>query len=351
MKKLNKLAICCLIGLGIGTNSKAQTQVGDHYNLSANTYSLTMQNLGFLSVKSTSDLAWQRVSLSSGLDYAKDGSTWKWKMTNNYDFAQIRLANGGGINFYGNSNATAGGFVSEADLNNSMLMTMKPSGNIGIGTSSPQYRLDVNGTMRISDRMITTDIISNRSATSNTDGWDIFTSNASALGFYPSTSTDFLVFEKTDANTTTPDGGIAFFNHGTGTRQLSMIIHGNGNVGIGTIDDYDNADNEDYKLSVDGNIRAEKVKVYTGWADYVFDDNYNLMPLDELSTFISDNNHLPNVPSAQEIEEKQGIDVGDMAKTQMEKIEELTLYILDLQKQINELKAQQTTSTPQTESK
>jgi len=96
-----------------------------------------------------------------------------------------------------------------------------------------------------------------------------------------------------------------------------------------------------YKLSVDGNIICEKVRVMDSgsWADYVFDDDYELLSLAELARFIEINNHLPNVPAAAEIE-KEGLDLGQSQKMMMEKIEELTLYILQQQEQIDELKEQ-----------
>jgi len=75
------------------------------------------------------------------------------------------------------------------------------------------------------------------------------------------------------------------------------------------------------------------------WPDYVFAPDYRLRPLLELEQFIQQNKHLPEIPSAQEIEEN-GIDLGAMQSKLLLKIEELTLYILDLQKQIDELRKQ-----------
>jgi hypothetical protein len=75
------------------------------------------------------------------------------------------------------------------------------------------------------------------------------------------------------------------------------------------------------------------------WPDYVFKKDYKLTPLNELEQFITQNQHLPNVPSAAEVEEN-GILLGEMNAILLQKVEELTLYILDLQKQITELKKQ-----------
>lgn len=113
--------------------------------------------------------------------------------------------------------------------------------------------------------------------------------------------------------------------------QFPLIINANtGRVGIGTM-------NPSHALSVNGGIKAREVVVSnSGWADYVFDKDYKLIPLSEVEKFVEANNHLPNIPSAQDIE-TQGISVGDMQRLQMEKIEELTLHLIEKDKQIQSL--------------
>ncbi|RYY68859.1 MAG: hypothetical protein EOO13_11145 [Chitinophagaceae bacterium] len=112
-----------------------------------------------------------------------------------------------------------------------------------------------------------------------------------------------------------------------------FFISGNGNIGIGT-------DNPTYKLSVNGNVRSKEVVVEAGWADYVFDKNYELRPLDNVEKFIQENNHLPGIPSAKEIQQ-HGLHVGELQTKMMEKIEELTLYIIQLKKEMDALKKDQ----------
>lgn len=108
----------------------------------------------------------------------------------------------------------------------------------------------------------------------------------------------------------------------------------NGNVGIGT------TDTKGYKLAVNGDAMFTRIKVkaYDNWPDYVFGENYKLMPLQDLETYIKANKHLPDVPSAKEVT-KDGADLGEMNKILLQKIEELTLHMIELQKQVNELKA------------
>ncbi len=101
-----------------------------------------------------------------------------------------------------------------------------------------------------------------------------------------------------------------------------------------------------YNLFVNGGILTEEVRVMlkAQWADYVFEEGYNLPNLEEVEMFIKENKHLPNVPSAKEVAEN-GIELGEIAKIQQEKIEELTLYIIEQNKlnkeQTEQLKKQQ----------
>lgn len=120
------------------------------------------------------------------------------------------------------------------------------------------------------------------------------------------------------------------------TTKVQMIITKTGKIGIGTGDatlpnTAGGVDVSNYKLFVKGGILTEEVRVSTTWADYVFNKDYNLKPLSEVETFIKENGHLPNVPSAAQVKE-EGIELGNMAKIQQEKIEELTLYIIEQDK-------------------
>ena len=94
-----------------------------------------------------------------------------------------------------------------------------------------------------------------------------------------------------------------------------------------------------YKLAVDGKAICTEllVRLVPNWPDYVFAKNYKLRPLSEVEEFINNNKHLPGIPSAKTLE-ANGLNLGEMQKLQMQKIEELTLYIIELKKEIENLK-------------
>ncbi|PAW93177.1 hypothetical protein CKK33_06580 [Mucilaginibacter sp. MD40] len=132
-------------------------------------------------------------------------------------------------------------------------------------------------------------------------------------------------------------GGIRFYNQGypnpydssTGATMVMSIT--NNNVGIGTT-------NPDQKLTVNGMIHASSVKVDTNIPvpDYVFQKDYKLTNLSALAAYIDKNHHLPEIPSAAELESK-GMDVGKMNLLLLKKVEELTLHLINTEKKVRRL--------------
>ncbi len=147
----------------------------------------------------------------------------------------------------------------------------------------------------------------------------------------PQNYIDTYVIEMTDANGIDADGGIVFGETGSDNIfEDIMVIRGNGNVGINEV----NPKNE---LDVNGTVHAKEVKVdLIDWSDFVFQPNYNLRTLEETEQFINENGHLPDIPSAEEVA-KEGISVGEMNAKLLQKIEEQTLYIIELNKKLEEL--------------
>ena len=141
--------------------------------------------------------------------------------------------------------------------------------------------------------------------------------------------------------TTTDKARLAFhtwssLSESTILGKERMSITDDGHVLIGTTDE---TKGDGYMLRVNGKIISEEVKVqlYAAWPDYVFGPEYQKKSLDELEVYIKENKHLPNIPSASQIE-KDGLEVGEMQRKMMEKIEELTLYIIELKKENDNIK-------------
>ncbi len=122
-------------------------------------------------------------------------------------------------------------------------------------------------------------------------------------------------------------------NAWTAWRKI-ILDDGNGNIGIGT-------DNPKAKLSVNGTIISKEIKVLADisqYPDFVFSNNYKIRSLKEVEKYIEDNNHLPDIPKAEDM--KDGIALGEMNTKLLQKIEELTLYVIDQNKKIIELEKQ-----------
>ncbi|MEM9885154.1 MAG: hypothetical protein AAF849_04620 [Bacteroidota bacterium] len=131
-------------------------------------------------------------------------------------------------------------------------------------------------------------------------------------------------------------------NDGNNTSDIwsieedGTIYYNGGNVGIGTTTPLT-------KFVVDGEIRATKVRVRgdVNLPDYVFEPDYELRSLEEVATYIDANGHLPEVPSAEQVEQ-EGLSLGDMDATLLKKIEELTLYMIEMKRENEALKQEVT---------
>jgi hypothetical protein len=181
-------------------------------------------------------------------------------------------------------------------------LTIRKGGNIGIGTITPSERLEIYG-----------------------GGNLLIRGSANDAGD--------LIFRKSDHSQLgriwTNSSGSSGMYLSSGDNNSDLTIYSNGNVGIGTI-------SPDYKLDVLGTIRANEVKVATGWSDFVFEPDYDLPTLQEVENYIDQNGHLPDIPSAEEVK-ANGISLGEMDAKLLQKIEELTLYSIHQESEIIKL--------------
>jgi hypothetical protein len=194
--------------------------------------------------------------------------------------------------------------------------TIDTSGNVGIGIAIPTELLHVykagTGTARL---------------LFETGG-----AGAPSLVFKNSLNQVEWYLSSTTGNFSYYDGGDKF------------TIDTSGNVGIGTTNP------GTHKLAVEGTIGCRELTVTTAaWADFVFKDSYNLIPLNEVEQFISENKHLPGIPTESEVKNR-GISLGSISSKLLQKIEELTLYVIALKKENDILKAQMTSIQEQLQS-
>ncbi|MEM7298461.1 MAG: hypothetical protein AAF391_09385 [Bacteroidota bacterium] len=328
----------------------------------------------------------------------------------NFDASRFLTFNPSGdgnyyLNYVGGSTTSRLGF----QIDGASKMSIMNDGDVGIGTNSPDEKLDVNGSVLIQNNgealKIGTSAYSDKyiqirpnsiygvrfglrtTSFSNTDGIALVqTGGNKGFGVKVNDNNswntisdlDFFINKHSNVGigTTTPDMKLTVAGHlnvggvsngtikarhltgkshtsadygdlylqyhtthpvriGTGTNPAPLYAYGK--VGIGTTSPTE-------KLEVNGTIRSKEVKVEaSGWPDYVFEESYELWTLEETEAFIKENKHLPEIPSAEEIE-ANGVQLGEMNRLLLQKIEELTLSMIKMnklhKKEIEELRSQ-----------
>lgn len=255
---------------------------------------------------------------------------------------------------------------------------LSDNGNVGVGTKNPQAKLHIqDGTSQDANILLAStgtnkSVIQFRTnATNITVGSDnVMRFNATSMQFNPSSQmvvngnfkvTGNIVLSGLSGATTKiltigsngqlstadiPETADNLGNH-TATQNLNLngkkIVNGtagtggifvstNGDVGV-------NTNQPQAKLAVNGDVLAKEVRVSiasTNWPDYVFSSEYEMMSLGELEKYINEHRHLPGVPSAAEVDERGDIDLGAMNAILLQKIEEMTLRMIEMEKRMKE---------------
>ncbi|MBL0743094.1 hypothetical protein [Chryseolinea lacunae] len=278
---------------------------GIQFQTSGSTPQMTLLNSGYLGIGTTTPT--QKLTLGGGGKFriedpgnAYSNLIYSFATISNYRSGLV-LESNAAINFGLNGpNAVGSPFrwlssdnsTIDYSTNNGELMRLQKDGKLGLGTVAPSSNFHI---------------------------------------YVPSTSTPISglsVDVQSFVNGTNANNSHFFRVRDVGGNTTAFIVKGTGYVGIATA-------NPDAYLTVNGDVHAKSVRVDLNVAgpDYVFESDYKLPSLFELNAFIQQNKHLPEVPSAKEME-KNGLDLGDMNLILLKKVEELTLYTIQQQKDI-----------------
>ena len=305
-----------------------------------------------------------------------DGESGSWRIRTTSGTTEIGAANSGYSHFYTDRpafffskplyiNGGVIGSYGQSDLQlrtaDTPRLTIDTAGHVGIGTNSPEETLHINGNIRGNGALGALTIRTEAGTTTiGAQGWSYshFQTSMPRFYFYK----PIMVANGEFSSGAGQNLYLQTFNtaiNGSSPTTRVTILNSNGNVGIGLT-------NPTYKLHVDGNGFLNSVTAYVGnfqsletfdiitkelfsdtittkklivestGADYVFEESYQLRSLDEVEQYIEENGHLPEIQSAEEMQQK-GVDVSELQIKLLQKIEELTLYILQQKETIQEL--------------
>ena len=234
----------------------------------------------------------------------------------------------------------------------SSIMVISSNGRVGIGIETPQAKLHVNQNILAEGNITTLNKFVFAPTVNASEYWEISRTSAGLkYGYYDRTLKDVLFI-----------GNDGFIGIGKTTPSATLDVNGSFKAASANISgtlsanalNAENAtiDNLLGDVNVSGVLNAPKVRItellcakevlvrnnVTCWPDYVFNKEYQLTPLNELEQFITENQHLPNVPSAAEVE-ANGVELGEMNALLLQKVEELTLYIIQLEKRLSEIES------------
>jgi hypothetical protein len=221
-------------------------------------------------------------------------------------------------------------------------LNVNTSGNVGIGAAPNANRLQVGNGFNINAAGLTT--INSANVTSS-----IELGNTATLKIQNGAGTGkVLVSDATGMATWQTPAPVSTSSWSRTAYNNRYLLHTADFVNIGPAPYLSTNVLNDYRLAVDGHIicTEARVRLRSAWPDYVFDDNYALTPIQELAQYIKTNKHLPEMPSAAVVEKEGGFDTGEHGRMLLQKVEELTLYLIQQQAKIEALEAQINSLTP-----
>lgn len=249
------------------------------------------------------------------------------------------------LTLYGNSSFNVNKYLGGANFPS--LFNIQNNGNVGIGTSNPQANLHVKGgEMIIEGKTNNIQLNGNHIANEyqsalyfkleNREDFLLSTSFVEGMGSSGSTQNFSLGYKLGAKLIFLPSSNKVKIDGDLEVKELKSSLFNTNSMRIGTTKLPTN-----YKLAVGGKIICEGVRVelQKNWPDYVFQPSYKLKSLEEVEQHIQQNGYLPNIPSQKDVKDN-GIELGEMQRLQMEKIEELTLYLIQQNKKIESLEGQ-----------
>lgn len=254
----------------------------------------------------------------------------------------------GDLNFsvFPSSGGSSINTMSTSDVLSNIKMTIDHTGKLGLGTTAPQVgKMEIVQSQADNSKYA---LVLNQESNSlksiemqydyqNQVQWAVGTSwfeNDSARNSF------FIWNEKRTSYALTIHAGLGWVGIEQPWPSAKLDVNGSFKAGCAGIGVNPPDENSSWKLFVNGGIKAREIKVTTqSFADYVFTEKYSLPSIADLDRFIKQNKHLPGMPSADEVCQNEGIELGSMQVKLLEKVEEQALYIISLQKQIDELRA------------
>lgn len=224
----------------------------------------------------------------------------------------------------GGSGIGAGGGFDLQITGDQSIMRFLNNGNIGVGTTNPATKFDINGGLSVSGANPINGINNFRNSI------QIKAPSHGAIVYNPGEATELMFGFHSNGNfywgnSTT----YAMELSNAGNAKIYNTLAVGGNLKTGSV------------LSVKGKIAAQEVEVTTSnWPDYVFEEGYQIQSLAEIESFIKTNKHLPEIPNSEQVA-NEGVKLGEMNKLLLKKVEELTLHVISLRKELDEVKKNQ----------